>query len=310
MLPRSGQTGHRANAGAVLNAGYLPRAAGGALLWVLALGLVLGLGGCATQQATVGPGEAGLPDLVLKTPVGLPGKLAARLVTQLQEQLSQRRISLAKQSDGLARYNLQGFCSVVPSKTEVGLACVWDVVDPSGARAHRIVSEQSIPGAPPADPWSVVSTTILDNAAKTTANKVANWLQSAPREYSFLSPSSSFFRGRTRIALTGVTGAPGDGNKSLAAAFNAALKARGLQVATRAGAAYLVAGKVKISNDGLDRQNVVIDWTVRDRAGVALGSVNQRNKVSQGALDGKWGDVAKGAASAAVAGVIRLLPGR
>ena len=272
--------------------------------------VIVALGGCATQQATVGPDEIGLPDLVVKAPVGLPGDLTARLMAQVRAQLQQRRISLAQQSDGLARFTLQGFCSVVPSASEVGLACVWDIINPSGARAHRIVSEQSIPGPPPADPWRAVSKKVLDNSAKTTADKVANWLQSAPREYSFLAPSSSFFRGRTRIALTGVTGAPGDGNKALTNAFKASLKARGLQNATRAGATYLVAGKVKVSKDGLDQQNVVIDWTVRDRAGVALGSINQRNKIALGALDGAWGTVAQGAANAAVAGVIRLLPGR
>lgn len=277
---------------------------------VMLLIVLVALSGCATQQVTTGPGEAALPDLALKAPVGLPGDLTSRLIAQMRGQLRQRQILLADREDGLARYTLQGFCSVVPSKNDVGLACVWDVVNPSGGRAQRFVSDRSIPGRPPKDPWNAVTNTILDDVAKSTAQKVSTWLQTAPQEYSFLNPASSFFSGRTRVALVGVTGAPGDGNKALSSAFIAAMKAQGLQIATRAGAAYLVSARVKLSKAGKTQQDVAIDWTVRNKAGVSLGSVNQRNKILRGALDNTWGPVAQGAANAAVKGVVQLLPER
>ncbi|MFV2092647.1 MAG: hypothetical protein ACC634_06140, partial [Hyphomicrobiales bacterium] len=140
--------------------------------------------------------------------------------------------------------------------------------------------------------------------------QVSSWLQTAPQEYSFLNQASSFFGGRTRVAMVGVTGAPGDGNKALSSAFIAAMKAQGLQIATRAGAAYLVSARVKLSKAGKTQQDVAIDWTVRNKAGVSLGSVNQRNKILRGALDSTWGPVAQGAANAAVKGVVQLLPER
>ena len=60
------------------------------------------------------------------------------------------------------------------------------------------------------------------------------------------------------------------------------------------------------SNDG--KQPIQIEWIVKNPQGKKLGTVSQKNEIPEGKLDGAWGSVADQAASAAVVGILKLLP--
>jgi hypothetical protein len=106
-----------------------------------------------------------------------------------------------------------------------------------------------------------------------------------------------------------VTGAPGDGSRSLASAIQRELSLKGVALTDRAtGPAYRVEGTVIMGSAQENKQTIQIEWLVRDPAGKKLGSVSQKNEIPAGSLDGTWGKIADQAAAAATQGIVKLLP--
>ena len=105
-----------------------------------------------------------------------------------------------------------------------------------------------------------------------------------------------------------VTGAPGDGNATLASALQRELSRQGVALEDKPGASYRVEGKVVMGQTADGKQPIQIDWRVKDPQGKALGTVSQKNEIPPGSLDGSWGKVADAAAAAAAQGILKLLP--
>ena len=106
-----------------------------------------------------------------------------------------------------------------------------------------------------------------------------------------------------------VTGAPGDGSRSLTTAIQRELTKNGVALTDApAGPAYKVEGKVVMGQGKDGKQPIQIDWNVLDPKGKKLGTVSQKNEVPQGSLDGTWGKTADVAAAAAAQGIVKLLP--
>jgi hypothetical protein len=109
--------------------------------------------------------------------------------------------------------------------------------------------------------------------------------------------------------VTPISGAPGDGQKSLTAAIKPRLNAGGVKLATSSAAnVYTVKGSVSLANASGGKQSIRIDWQVIDPKGRRLGTVSQQNTIPSGSLNGPWGPVADAAAGAAVEKIIKLLP--
>jgi hypothetical protein len=106
-----------------------------------------------------------------------------------------------------------------------------------------------------------------------------------------------------------VKGAPGDGSASLTAAIQRELQTKGVSLTERpTPATYRVEGNVILGASRDGKQPIQIEWVVRDPNGKKLGTVSQKNDIPEGSLDGPWGRVADQAASAAVQGILKLLP--
>jgi len=211
-----------------------------------------------------------------------------------------------------ARFKLQGFCSAADAAPSTAIACVWDANTPEGTRAQRIVTEESVPGSAPANPWSVVSNATLDQIADQVGARIAAWV---PRATS--SDGSNFLQSlglgsgsATSIALAGVSGAPGDGNQALSRAISSALRSRNIAITSGGSSSYHLAGTVAVDDASANEQSVTIEWTLSDPGGASLGAVTQRNRIPRGALDGAWGATADSSADAAAKGIVDLLPGR
>ena len=115
--------------------------------------------------------------------------------------------------------------------------------------------------------------------------------------------------GALMAMVPSVTGAPGDGSTSLAAAIQRELQTKGIALADRPSpATYRVEGAVILGNARNGKQPIQIEWVVRAPDGKKLGTVSQKNDIPEGSLDGPWGRVADQAASAAVQGILKLLP--
>ena len=106
------------------------------------------------------------------------------------------------------------------------------------------------------------------------------------------------------VRLLPVTGAPGDGNRSLTARMAERLAAYGYQVQdTSDGAEFAVQGVVETGPGIRGQQRIEIVWTVQRRDGYDLGRVVQLNEVPAGSLNGLWADVAFVVANEAAGGV-------
>ena len=115
--------------------------------------------------------------------------------------------------------------------------------------------------------------------------------------------------GTVQAVVPAVTGAPGDGSKSLTAAIQRELVGKGVAIADRpTGAAYRVEGTVTVGQAKDGKQSIHIEWMVRDPQGKKLGTVSQKNEIPAGSLDGPWERTAEQAAGAAAQGIVKLLP--
>ena len=116
-------------------------------------------------------------------------------------------------------------------------------------------------------------------------------------------------KGPVTTIVAPVSGAPGDGTKSLTAAIKKRLYAKGVKLATvQTGNTYTVKGIVSVTDGSGGKQSIRIDWQVLDPNGKRVGTVSQQNTIPKGSLDGPWGAIADAAAGAAADGIIKLLP--
>lgn len=166
------------------------------------------------------------------------------------------------------------------------------------------------PPAPPAAPAGVGGQ--KDDTPATTA-KAAR--PAAKTNVAAASPPSNQTTGSinregpvTALVPT-VSGAPGDGSKSLTAAIQRELQGKGVRLADSASTtAYRVEGAVTLGAAREGKQAIQIEWVVKDPQGKRLGTVAQKNDIPEGSLDGAWGRTADQAAGAAVQGIAKLLP--
>jgi hypothetical protein len=122
-------------------------------------------------------------------------------------------------------------------------------------------------------------------------------------------PVARAAKGPVTTIVAPVSGAPGDGIKSLTAAIKKRLYAKGVKLATiQTGNTYTVKGTVRVTDGSGGKQSIRIDWQVLDPNGKRVGTVSQQNNIPKGSLDGPWGAVADAAAGAAADGIVKLLP--
>jgi len=105
-----------------------------------------------------------------------------------------------------------------------------------------------------------------------------------------------------------VEGAPGDGNRALTEAIKTALgKLDVLITEDRRQARIQLSGTVAVQPlaNGMDRVGIV--WRVTTPDGFEVGRAAQENTVPSGSLAGSWAEEAKRIATAATAGIERIL---
>jgi len=115
--------------------------------------------------------------------------------------------------------------------------------------------------------------------------------------------------GAAMVAVRAVSGAPGDGNDSLARAMVVTLGRAGVDVAAGVvPARLLLIGRVEVAPPSGGKQQVKLHWILAKPNGDVVGRADQENAVPAGSLDGAWADIAYAAAAAAapdIAGLVR-----
>lgn len=133
---------------------------------------------------------AGQPNVAVGTAVGsirftpvIGAPLSA--VTPLSRQLGLTARNLGytikSANDQGGDHILKGYFSAISDGTKTTVVYVWDILDPSGNRLHRIQGQEEIPGAPAAgaDVWSNVPPAVMEKIATRTLTDYNGWRQSA-----------------------------------------------------------------------------------------------------------------------------------
>ncbi|MGI6851964.1 hypothetical protein [Mesorhizobium sp. 1B3] len=99
-------------------------------------------------------------------------------VTPLTERIAlkarERGIGLARSDDPTATHVLKGYLSAISEGNGTTVIYVWDVLDASGNRLHRIQGQQKATGK--GEGWVAVSGETMQSIADVTVNQLATWL--------------------------------------------------------------------------------------------------------------------------------------
>ena len=197
----------------------------------------------------------------------------------------------------------QGDWRLVLSATLSGQQVIpaYEVVDPAGT------SQGTAQGTPvSAVAWSNDGEPILQAAAAQAAPAIDALLTRIQAARLHADPNSLQNR-PARVYVAGVSGAPGDGDKSLDDQIKLKLGKYGITVQdTATGADYRVRCEVHTSPGSGGQLKVELQWIVDDSRG-ERGRVVQLNEVPGGSLSRYWGDVAVVAAEQAADGIKDVL---
>jgi hypothetical protein len=186
-------------------------------------------------------------------------------------------------------------------RSEKIVKVVWRLYAPDG----HTVSERSVEVGASAAAWATADDVAITKLAAASAQHLASlFLDDSPKEAAIGANDD-----RTRVAIGKISGAPGDGQKSLADAIAAVLKRQEVAVVNQGEKADLrVECDVTVEPAKGNTQHVKILWRVRRAAdGAEIGTVGQENEVPKGTLDGPWGDLSYSVAIAANDGLMQVI---
>lgn len=252
------------------------------------------------EKKTVYPLAELAVDVRVAPVAGLPDRAASALAQAVAESLGGHGVTATHHPSAPSRFVLRGTVEDIgaPGTDIASLTITWVLSDPSGDETGLHVQELRAAWAD----WQRSDPEFIRQIGSAPARALAG-LVSVDAEL----PASGK-AGRAGLFLTAVSGAPGDGNESLAEAMRRALKGRDVALADGTEtAAHLLNATVSLSppNDG--QQDVSIIWRVERPDGTPLGDAAQKNSVPAGSLDRRWGIVASYAATAAVEGIADIL---
>jgi hypothetical protein len=181
---------------------------------------------------------------------------------------------------------------------------------PSQAAAGIPVASAGLPGAAaPAPAPAVAAPAAIASAKPAGAAGQQAAGTGAPGPSAAGGPTTTASISREAVMVPNVVGAPGDGSVSLTNAIQRELQKSGIALTDKASTqTYKVEGKVVVGQGKDGKQPISIDWDVKDPKGKKLGTVQQKNEIPQGSVDGPWGKTADAAAAAAAQGILKLLP--
>lgn len=108
---------------------------------------------------------------------GVPAEMRFKLEDDLKKYAATRNLSITPAGDPSAIYNVKGYLSAVGDSTGTLLVYTWDVTDMGGTPLYRISGQETADGSN-ADPWVGVKEKQIDDAARETIDKLADWVNS------------------------------------------------------------------------------------------------------------------------------------
>jgi hypothetical protein len=178
----------------------------------------------------------------------------------------------------------------------------YTIIDPRG---HV---QGNLTGTPvSSQAWADGNATVLNQAATDAGPELAALLSNIDAALKESDPNSLYNR-PPRLDFSGITGAPGDGNDSLAKEMRRDIANLGVILVDQQDQAdYLMHAQVHVTRINPTTQHIEIFWIIDSSDGKEAGRVAQLHDIPKGSLDTYWGDVAVVAASEAAQGVKEVI---
>jgi hypothetical protein len=130
------------------------------------------------QQASLPPAAASDRNSVRFLPIiGAPVQAVTPLSRQLGAEARALGLTIKSSSDSRASYILKGYLSAFEDGPQISVTYVWDVLDNSGARLHRIQGSESAP-LKRGDPWAAIPPSVMQKIATETMSEFNSWRDS------------------------------------------------------------------------------------------------------------------------------------
>jgi hypothetical protein len=239
------------------------------------------------------------PVLVIPTPTGaLLGDAAPAYATDLAAALA------AQDVPSIARPAQKTDWRITTTATLTGATITprYTLLGPDGKTYGELT------GAPvDARAWSNATQATLTAQAAADAAPLTKLLEAANAKIQGADPNSLENR-PPRIYFAGVTGAPGDGDQSLALNLTRDLPRLGDTITqTPANADFTIRAVVTTEPDTKNQILVTLNWKVEDALHRPIGQVTQLHDLSPADITPYWGDVAAAAATEAAGGLHEVI---
>ena len=83
-------------------------------------------------------------------------------------------LSIKASGDSSSQHILKGYFSAFSDGGQTTVVYVWDILDGSGGRLHRIQGQESVSGGG-ADPWASVPASTMQSIATKTIQEYMRW---------------------------------------------------------------------------------------------------------------------------------------
>ncbi|WEZ82945.1 hypothetical protein P6U16_18615 [Rhizobium sp. 32-5/1] len=111
--------------------------------------------------------------------IGAPVQAVTPLSKQLGAEARAHGLTIKGASDPTSQHILKGYFSALKDGDQTTVVYVWDVLDNSGNRLHRIQGQDTVPGGGP-DLWSAVPAETMQGIATKSIDAYLSWRQGNP----------------------------------------------------------------------------------------------------------------------------------
>ncbi|TCR92185.1 hypothetical protein [Rhizobium sp. BK376] len=127
------------------------------------------------QQASLPPSSSSDDGSIRFLPIiGAPVQAVTPLSRQLGAEARSHGLTIKSSTDNSSSYILKGYLSAFQDGPAITVTYVWDVLDNSGARLHRIQGNESVP-LKGGDPWTAVPPSVMQQIASKTIAEFNSW---------------------------------------------------------------------------------------------------------------------------------------
>ncbi|ACP26055.1 hypothetical protein NGR_c22960 [Sinorhizobium fredii NGR234] len=132
-----------------------------------------------TRQAAASPAPAatGAGGIRFLPIIGAPVQAVTPLSKQLGASARAQGITIKSSADTSSDHILKGYFSALNDDGKTTVVYVWDVLDGSGNRLHRIQGQDTVEGSA-AEPWSAIPPQTMQAIAEKTIDAYLEWRQS------------------------------------------------------------------------------------------------------------------------------------